>query len=152
MSVIITKTDLGNLLTDPDLELEEIRVITNEVLDIEIPKNLSKIEVVDFIWEQFEQKKHKAALLKKAPRKTISIDPKLNRTEFIKVLIREGGYRKSDIIKEVYKVFSPEEKTDAKARRRVNKVVLNLKEQNLIKENYDKVLEWVETSGRDNIS
>lgn len=143
----ITKAELGTLITDPEIPVETVISTLKEVLDITVPRELtnedSRVNILEYIWDEFERKKSEAVENVDMPTAKREIDSNLNRAEFIKLLIKEGGNTKTSIIDEVHRIYNRDELDKTKARRRVNKVVIGLKDLGSIEENHDKTLTWV---------
>jgi len=142
MSTEITKQDLAHLILDEELSIENARSIIKEELDIDIPSNVTKDQLVDLAWDHYVSKKDEPAIITRS--KPRELDPKMNRRGFIELLIKEGGYQKTEIVNEVHEVFNKNEINKVKARRRVNKVVDLLKAEGKVKMNDDRTLEWIE--------
>lgn len=139
----ITKAQLAEFIMDEEISIDELEVIIKETLDVPIPKGMTRDELENYTWEHFVKMKDDKIEENEIIKRPREIDPTLNRTEFIKLLIREGGNSRADIINEVAKTFYPNEMDKTKPRRRVGKVINTLRDEGIVKVNKDKSVEWI---------
>tara|TARA_R100000458_G_scaffold59951_1_gene73197 strand:- start:21501 stop:21965 length:465 start_codon:yes stop_codon:yes gene_type:complete len=107
----LSREDIKAIIGNPSVEDYEVRKIILEELKLKIPDNMSRTEMVDFVYEEYqkalkniEEKKSEALksnpVVKKSKVKKSS-NGKITKKEFIINLVKEGCYTRKQLIEKV---------------------------------------------------
>jgi len=139
----LTKDEIRNLVDSPKLSTEEIIQVVEEELLIKISPNLDKDQIVDKVFEAYneaiaEAEKHKPKVKPKKVNTQI-VNSSYSRKGFIVAKIEEGRYTKPEIVELVSEEFGYSI-TGRSPRTRISRVIRELKRADKLDELADGIL------------